>query len=258
MFTPGNVSLWIVSFRRLDALHRTVSDWLASFDFDEVNIIANDSTVNYASIIDAFPHVVRVWPNIFRSSWETGSIAWCWNMCMRHTFLERDWCLMSQDDVEITPGWHELIDDHKVTYVAPVGDTVMLQSLAGFNAVGWFDERFRAIGGPEADYVLRMLQTYPDKLSAHDEHVWQLRHNDVGLAGYWHSAPREGEVLATRNRFNVPLANVECFGRWNQKWGEHVDTLLTEHHYDAVRRPGWDEIDWYPSFTRRLSEVGRV
>jgi hypothetical protein len=248
--------LWIVSFRRLEALHRTVSDWLGSFPFEAVNIIANDPDVSYELVETAFPQV-KVWRNIFRSPWETGSIAWCWNQCMRHTFETRQWCLMSQDDVAVTPGWPELVTGDHWMYVAPVGDTIQLQSLAGFNVVGWFDERFRAIGGPENDYLLRALQVCPDQLSVHDEHVWQLRHNDVGLADYWHGVPKDGEVGATRASFNAPFADAECFARWTQKWGTPVDDLFNGHHYDIMRQPGWDEIDWYPSFTRRLAELGR-
>jgi hypothetical protein len=101
-----------------------------------------------------------------------------------------------------------------------------------------------------------MRQAYPERLSAHDEHFWQWRHNDVGLANHWRSAPKIGEVIATRMAFNVPYANAECFDRWTAKWGEHVDTLMT-HPADAYRRPGWEEIDWYPAFTRWLSKHGR-
>ncbi len=253
--TPDEVSLWIVSFRRLGALHRTISDWLASFPFETVNVIANDPGTDYSLIEFEFPQV-KVWKNVFRSGWETGSIAWCWNQAMRHTFEARRWCLMSQDDVAVTPGWDKLVTDAYDTYVAPVGDTVQLQSLAGFNAAGWFDERFRAIGGPEADYLMRCYLAYPDRLSAHDEHAWQWRHNDVGLADYWHGVPKEGEVVATRDAYNVPFADAECFARWNAKWGVHVDDLMQRAN-DAQRNPGWEEIDWYPSFTRRLRELGR-
>lgn len=253
---PEEVSLWIVAFRRGETLHRTVTDWLASFPFTEVNVITNDPAYDYWPIGRDYPQV-KFWPNMFRSSWETGSIAWCWNQCMRHTFETRDWCLMSQDDVLITPGWDELITDRYDTYIAPVGDTIQLQSLAGFNAAGWFDERFRAIGGPESDYLLRAMQAYPDRLSVHDEHVWQMRHNDVGLAAHWRGAAKEGEVIDTRNAFNVPYADAECFERWEQKWGLHVNQLFSGQQYNVQRRPGWDEIDWYPSFTRRLAELGR-
>jgi hypothetical protein len=254
--TPDEVSLWIVSFRRLATLSATIKGWLESFKFETVNLIANDPTVDYSEIEAVYPQV-KIWRNIFRSSWETGSIAWCWNQCMRHTFETRDWCLMSQDDVVVLPGWHELITSTYDTYIAPHGDTVQLQSLAGFNATGWFDERFRAIGGPEADYELRALQTCPDRLSVHDEHVWQMRHNDIGLDRFWRGAPKIGEVMETRQNFNGPYHDAECFARWTQKWGIGVDELFTRQQFDTQRQPGWEEIDWYPAFTRRLTELGR-
>lgn len=252
---PKNVSLWIVSFRRLGALGSTIHDWLNSFPFETVNVIANDRIVDYSGIESRWPQV-KVWRNEFQP-WQPGSIAWAWNACMLNTFAERDWCLMSQDDVEVVPGWHELIDTEQYwTYVAPVGDVVQLQSLQGFNEVGWFDERFRAIGGPEADYLLRMMQAYPNRLSAHDEHSWQVRQNDVGLADYWRAQPRVGEIAATRHEFNEAFADAECFERWVQKWGIPVDDLMLQPRL-AVRSIGWDEIDWYPAFTRRLEELGR-
>jgi hypothetical protein len=256
VLTSGNVSLWITAFRREQALADTVRGWLESFPFDTVNVISNDPAWDYFDICAAFPEV-KVWPNMFREGWETGSIAWCWNQAMRHTFLDRGWCLMSQDDVEVLPGWDKLITPAYDTYIAPVGDVVMLQSLAGFGRTGWFDERFRAIGGPEADYALRTLHAGPDRCSIHDEHGWQWRHNDVGLAAHWRSQIRTGEILETRNAYNAPYADAECFARWEQKWGVPVDHLMTVPH-QALRRPGWDEIDWYPSFTRRLREAGRL
>ena len=244
------MSLWIVNFQRADALRATLDSWMASFPFTDVNVIMNDPTM---------PDVpgARVWRNVFREPWETGSIAWCWNMCMRHTFERRNWCLMSQDDVAVIPGWDALLTDAYDHYIAPVGDTVMLQSLAGFNRVGWFDERFRAIGGPEADYELRAMRAYPDRLSVHDDHVWALHHNDVGLAYHWQGAPKVGEVATTRQTYNVPYAGAECFARWEQKWGIHVDSLFLDKLYHMDPQPGWGEIDWYPSFTRRLVELGR-
>lgn len=255
-FDSENVSLWIVSFRRLIPLQHTIRDWVNSFPFETVNIIANDSTVDYSLIEQRWPQV-RIWKNEFQP-WQPGSIAWCWNTCMLNTFHDRDWCLMSQDDVAVAPGWDTLIEATDYwTYVAPVGDVVQLQSLRGFAEVGWFDERFRAIGGPEADYLLRMMQHYPVRLSVHDEHSWQIRQNDVGLSGFWQAQPRVGEIAATRSEFNERFADAECFDRWRQKWGVDVD-LQMKNPESAVRQVGWEEIDWYPAFTRRLRELGRI
>lgn len=252
---PDDVDLWLVSYQRPETLRETITQWLASFPFTRVTVIANDPTLDYTPFIRDLATPVIVKHNIFRHGWETGSIAWCWNQAMRGTFLERTWCLMSQDDVDVKPGWADLITDDYISYVAPHGDTVQLQSREGWRRVGWFDERFRAIGGPEADYLLRMLQTYPDLLSAHDEHVWQLRHNDVGLANHWRIAPRDAHGQELRYHHNQHFANAECFVRWMEKWGEHVDDLFVNQHYGATRNPGWDELDWYPSFSEHLRSM---
>ena len=84
-----------------------------------------------------------------------------------------------------------------------------------------------------------------------------MRHNDVGLAGHWQLPPKYGEVLETRLAFNNQFHDAEAFGRWTAKWGMGVDELFLGGHLDTQRQPGWDEIDWYPSFTRRLTELGR-
>lgn len=255
MLSPGDVDLWLVSYQRPQTLRETLTQWFASFPFTHATVIANDPTLDYTPFIKDLPAPVVIKNNIFRMPWETGSIAWCWNQAMRGTFLTRTWCLMSQDDVTVTPGWDELITDDYWTYVAPHGDTVQLQSRAGFKHAGWFDERFRAIGGPEADYLLRMIQTYAERLSVHDEHVWQLRHNDVGLANHWRIAPRDALGSSLRHEHNEAYANAECFARWTQKWGEHVDDLFINRHYTRTRQPGWEEINWYPSFTRHVQEM---
>ena len=131
---PDEISLWIVSFRRLESLHRTIGDWLASFPFEEVNVIANDVATDYSGIEATYGNV-KVWRNFWRESWETGSIAWCWNQAMKHTFGTRNWCMLSQVDVGVLPGWDNLAGDYDY-YLAPHGDTCQLQSLAGFNAIG--------------------------------------------------------------------------------------------------------------------------
>ena len=250
--TPENSSLWIVSYKRQEALLNTVRTWCESFPFETVNILSNYQ--QDFSFCDEYP--IKVWPNIFRQDWLTGSLAWCWNQAMLHTFEFKDWCVMSQDDVSIIPGWDSLVTGQYDTYIAPHGDVIQIQSIEGFNKIGWFDERFRAIGGCEADYLLRCLRSNSEGLSAHDEHIWQLRHNDVGLANYFINSVKQGEILQTRMEHNLEFAQVECFNRWNDKWGESVDHLFLSKNYNRNRN--WKEIDWYPAFTRRLIGLGRT
>jgi hypothetical protein len=262
-FEPDNVSLWIVSYRRIELLKETIRQWQASYPFTDGHIIANDPAVDYAEIEARFGGVFKIHYNL-RPSWMAGSIAQCWNIAMLHTFDQRDWCLMSQDDVTVNPGWDKLITNDYWTYIAPIGDVIQLQSLDGFNSVGWYDERFRAIGGPEADMVLRIMQAYPEQASIHDHHPWHLYNNDVGLQPYWESTYKQpgSEHEDTWKMHRWGLADEECFGRWNQKWGKDVNELLincvqTGDWSLAERRPGWEEIDWYPHFTRRLVELHR-
>ncbi len=253
MITPDNCSLWIVNYKRPEELMKTVDAWMQSFPFENVNIIYNGWPYDNEMVENNFN--VYSWPNIFRPDWLTGSLAWCWNQAMLNTFTSRDYCIMSQDDVDIKPGWHEKITDDYWTYIAPHGDVVTIQSLKGFNRVGWFDERFRAIGGAECDYMLRMMRAYPDQLSIHDEHIWQMRHNDVGLAEYFHNPEKTAHALDTRTKHNLKFAEKECFSRWIDKWGQDVDNLFLSKNYNIDKR--WNEIDWYPALTAKLVEIGR-
>jgi hypothetical protein len=263
-FEPHNVSLWIVSYRRLNLLHSTLLQWTRSYPFLDVHVIANDPTVDYSDIEAAqYGGVLTIHRNL-RPPWMAGSIAQCWNIAMLHTLDTRDWCLMSQDDVTVRPGWDKLVEAHDFwTYIAPIGDVIQLQSLDGFNAVGWYDERFRAIGGPEADMVLRIMQTYPDKASIHDHHPWHLYHNDIGMLSFWDGTTKQPgtEHEDTWKMHRWGLADKECFGRWRDKWCEDVNELMIEAvqtgDWYQPRQPGWDEIDWYPHFTQRLRELGR-
>lgn len=257
--TPNNTSLWIVNFKRPKELIHTIRSWMTSFNFEEVNIIANHSSTTIDIIPDEFKEKVCIWSNIFREDWETGSIAWCWNQAMKNTFSTKEWCVMSQDDVIVKSGWDKLINDTEyITYIAPVGDVIQIQSIKGFSKIGWFDERFRAIGGPEADYQLRIIQEYPELASIYDDHIWKQRLNTIGLEEFFLQAPRTLEVLETRQNFNVPFAQEECFSRWIQKWGIHVDDVFLTKRYDINRNPGWEEIDWYPSITREWNRSGRL
>jgi len=250
---PDNVSLWIVSYKRKDALLKTVASWVESYPFKDINIVSNYP--QDFSFLNRYN--VTVWPNVFRPHWLTGSLAWCWNQAMLNTFAEKDWCIMSQDDVTVLPGWDQRIESFPdyLTYIAPHGDVIQIQSIEGFNKIGWFDERFRAIGGAEADYLLRIMRSYPDLASIHDEHVWRLFHNDIGLAEFFINSEKIEEVLETRVEHNLKFADKECFIRWRQKWGEEVDKIFLDKNYNLERV--WYEIDWYPAFTENLLATGR-
>lgn len=259
---PNNTSLWIVNYKRPVELYDTIRDWLRSFPFQEVNVICNQlyPTLNPEDT-RTFSVPVNIHCQWQREDWEVGSIAQCWNLAMKKTFLIKDWCIMSQDDVTITPGWNEKINSNQYqTYFAPQGDIVTIQSLQGFKKLGWYDERFRCIGGPENDYLLRAMQINPDNISVHDEHIWQLYHNDIGLAENF--MPRITNNTRETRQGNVKFSNAECFERWRQKWGgdqfPYIDQLFLKKDYNITPNPGWENIDWYPSWTDEMINRGRL
>ncbi len=256
--TPKNCKLWIVNYKRHNELIKTVDLWLNSFDFEEINIISNHSQLK----VDIFQPNVREKINIFhnwhRHDWMIGSIAQCWNLGMLHTFNNpyKEWVILSQDDNIILKGWDETINNSNYdTYIAPHGDTIQILSFNTFKKIGWFDERFRTIGGPEADYLLRLIRNTPDSISVHDDHIWKMRHNLVGLEKYFFLQERNNNILQTRTQ-NVEFSQQECFNRWIEKWNIPVDELFLSKNYHV--KCNFREIDWYPSFTRHLNQQGRL
>ncbi len=259
--TESNSSLWIVNYKRPAELYDTIKGWLYSFPFQEVNVICNGGKSLTDEVIDNFSVPVNLYNNWQNAEWEVDSLAQCWNVAMKKALLEKDWVVLSQDDVHITPGWHDKINESDYDiYIAPHGDVVQIISLEGFKKVGWFEERFRAIGGAENDYLLRCLKSIPERLSVHDNHIWQMRHNDVGLADHF-SSNHTQVALQTRQR-NLQFANAECFERWRQKWGgmqfPYIDQLFLNKEYHRQRNPGWEELDWYPSWTLQMKRLGRL
>jgi len=255
--TPENTKLWIVNYKRPEEVKRTIQDWLNSFPFQEVNVISNHSSDGNINQKD-YPVPINIYHQWQREDWEYGALAQCWNLCMKKTFITHDWCVMSQDDNKITPGWADKINATNYEfYVAPHGDSIQIQSLEGFKYMGFFDERFRALGGPESDYILRCLRSRPEIMSIYDRHVWQMRHNTVGLEDHFELNHTQ-EVMNIRWG-NVLLSEPECFQRWIDKWGKAIDPLFIERDYYREMKTGWErEINWYPSWTGHMQNLGRL
>jgi hypothetical protein len=252
---PGNTSLWLVTYNRWDVCASTAKQWLASFPFEKINIISNHSGDWRPHFEEHLHPQLNVHYNSLRPNWMTGSLAECWNQCMLNTFETRDWCIMSQDDVTIRPGWADKINSSDyLTYMAPMGDVVVIQSLEGFKGAGWYDERFREVGGADADYQYRCLKSHGARVSVHDDHPWKYRINDVGLAENFERVilPWDGMEWKVNNDFNAR----ELYGRFSSKWGIYVDTLMATH--DFTREPLYPDMDWYPSWTDRLKRQGRL
>lgn len=254
--TPDNSILWIVNYRRWDECASTVEQWFESFPFKKCIIIANHS----GQSLDRFSSKVRpyitIWDNVFRPDFMMGSLAQCWNTCYLNTFLEYDWAVCSQDDMDIRVGWDSLINNNLTynTFFAPIGDMVHFQSRRGFSEVGWWDERFRLVGYSEHDYMLRNIQDQPKNVSICDNHKWELHYNDIGLSDYLTESPRTSEIMVTRKECNTLQETRE--GTFNMLWGADRDHVFETRQFDIKKKV--PDIDWYPSFTRRFSDEYKV
>jgi hypothetical protein len=229
-----------------------VKDWAASFDFTRINILSNHSELSLDHLSGINLPEVRIIHNKIRPDWMLGSLPECWNACYLWAFSEgKEWVICSQDDNFIKPGWDQCIQESNYdSYWAPAGDCIHVMSFTEFKRIGWWDERFRIPGGGEQDYQLRQLRESPSTVSIYDDHPWRLRHNIVGLQDYWGMQGRTGEIMEVRDEHSK-LWWKECYDRWNEKWGVWINDLFESRNWHGVQ-PAWPEIDWYPSFTRKM------
>lgn len=255
-FIPSNVDLWICNFKRPVELQLTIEGWLDSFDFEIVNVISNHSSLQDSSQLA--PHIrdkVKVWYHWNREDFECGSLAENWNIACKKTFVKKGWVILSQDDLIIKSGWSEKVKNCEYKYfLAPAGDVMQIQHISSFSKLGWRDEIWRSPGGPEADLLIRAMRICPDEISVHDEHVWKLFHNDIGLAEHF-SSNHTDAALETR-KHNVELSEEECFKVFREKYGKHVDDLMIAKEYDTPYQPGFKDRDFYPSYTKHLRKLG--
>ena len=253
---PENIALWVVNYRRTEELMITVAGWLNSFPFECVHIIDNHG----GRRVEDFPEPIRdkiiIHPNGIRPQWMTGAISECYNAAYINSFGEKDWVLCSHDDVIVKPGWADIINATSYNvYFAPMGDLVHLTHIDAFKRIGFWNELFRLVGGPEQEAMARCMKFMPEQSSIHDDHFWYLFHNDVGLSDYWVRMERTEEILVTRVEFGQ-LIDKECFQRYIDIHGVHMDQMFYPRKFQI--EPAIKLINWYPSATKRWKEQGRI
>lgn len=253
--TPDNISLWIVNYRRTAEVIATVDSWLASFPFECVNIIDN---YGGRKVEDFSPHArekIKIWPNCLRPQWLTGSMSQCVNEMFINSFSEKDWVLGSHDDTLVVPGWADLINNSPYEiYLAPYGGATHLTHFNAFKKIGFWNELFRIVGGPEEELKIRVMRHMPNEASIHDQHPWNLYHNDVGLNNYWSNMQRTEEILTTRIEFSTMFG--ECRDRFVDIYGKEIIPMFLAKEYN--REPSIKYINWYPSATKHWKEIGRI
>ena len=254
-FIPSNVELWIDNYKRKNLIGYQAEQWLASFPFEQVNVIVNHPSV----IIEDFPEAIRpkvkLWNNVMRHPNAIGPMARSYNQAYTHTFLSgKKYCICAHDGMQIIPGWAELIiqSDYDL-YFAPQGDQVHLITLEGLKTFGWWDERYAMNGNHELDYLSRALHKAGIKeegrASLVDIHGWpnelpwvngnHLYYNSVGLERHWCRLPRH-TVPPTGEKGELFQQKLD---QWHfKKWRGLEATALI----NVTEGPTEAEIDWYP------------
>lgn len=261
-FTPLNVELWIVNWKRIKWLNKTIRSWLESFDFERVNVISNHSSVTEEVIdVDLLPKV-KIYRNCLRNDNALGPTSRNYNESYVNTFLSgKKYCICSHDNMLITTGWDKLIKNTNYDlYFAPQGDQVHVMSLNGLKTFGWWDERYSSNGHHELDYISRALNKclkHNAKASLVDIHWWEnnpmytkgnhLNYHNVGLSDYWkrmntNEVPQSG---AKGQSFDFSTS------KWQRKkWYNSVDPFHQQSKYQTTcfgveNGPAEEELDWY-------------
>ena len=249
-FDPSSLAVCIVTYNRPTALNRAIREWRASSPpGTPIYVISNHSRVELAPDTKA---EVKLYHNNLRLDQSNGYLTRNWNQAFMLGFLNHDWLICSQDDVSIKPGWIKEImhSQPRDLYVAPQGDVVFLLHRNVLRQVGWFDERFAAIGSHEFDYWFRCYKVLgAPRMSFVDTlHNWKPGENElngIGLEHFWQSTFRDGE----RYRDWIGAAEENVL-HWIDKWGKPPQLSWAF----AKRRIRLREIDWYPWYFDLLQE----
>lgn len=278
-FTPDNVELWVSNWKRKDVIDMFARQWLNSFDFEKVNIIANHSSVTIDDFSDDIKPRIKIWNNAMRHDHSIGPMVENYNQSYVHTFISgKKYCITAHDNMLIKDGWVDIIRDTDYDlYMAPQGDQIALMTLDGLRRFGWWDERYATNGNHELDYITRVLRMDMgyNRASLVDYHGWHgwpdqlmvdgnpvnpicrtghnefgngfpyLRWNDVGLDKYWIRAPKN-----TVPQCGSKTKNFEQL-KWNdKKWRGTAPNTFE----NFMQGPTEEEIDWYPWLDVNLLE----
>lgn len=248
----SRVALCVATHNRPEYLERCVANWLRTIP----NLRALHVLVNHPDGARTFqPTLSTLDYNVIhtgRPPEHGGCMAQTWNTAFLWAFRDPDvdWCICSMDDASILPGWVEKLAARDADfYAAPAGDLVFVLNRRALAKVGWFDERFRAIGFQEWDYQARaILALGEDRVVIEDAHGWE--YNPVGLSQHWQHIGG-GAAPTTRNETILGYA-----GWWLQeKWGQGVPHgfigMMASH---SITPPKVPEIEWYPWFSRYCPE----
>ena len=162
-----NMKVFIVTYRRVEILNKTLDTLFNKTDFSsipdtEVTIINNHSEFE---LNDEFKDKVVVLHNNTRPDWDTGNLARNWNEALLHGFKnlnepDAKIVVTMQNDIVLDPNWAtNLLKMHqKYTFVTgQLGDNIVSYLPEAVKKIGMWDERFLTPANKEADYYIRAL-----------------------------------------------------------------------------------------------------
>lgn len=261
---PNNTELWILNWKRPEVLNLVLKSWFESFEFKNINVVSNHSSVKQEDIDINLRDNVRVWRNVMRHDQSYGPLARTINECYVHTFMtNKKYCICAHDNMLAKTGWSEKINqtDFELLF-APQGDQVHINSRNGLLNFGWWDERYSSNGHHELDYISRALNKClhdnRKKASLVDIHYWQenktytsnncLNYNNIGLS---ENFLRLDTLIAPKTGPKGDRFEAECSKWQTEKWGTvRNDIPGYQTTIDGVMNGPKikQEINWYPWF----------
>jgi hypothetical protein len=253
----AKLAIAIVTHNRPEIVKETINKVLCSIPyFKTCYLIGNhpDDRANAGSEFLSIGDPRRQFISTGRILEHQGRLAESWNTAIQWAFRdpEIEWLWCMHDDVNIFPGWFDLITQRQAElYVAPFGDMCFLFSRHAFEKVGWFDERYTEIGYQDNDWFTRatwklgeakivMENTFNFPGMAYLE--W-ISVNSIGLLNYWQP----------RQRFTDRKG--AGYGWYRSRW---IDTF-TDKGLDwakaSTQGPTVSDINWYPWFPIPVEEL---
>ena len=250
-----NLKIFIVTYRRVDVLNKTLKRLFNETDFGiipntEVNIINNHSEFH---LDEQFTDKVNVIHNNTRPDWDTGNLARNWNEALLHGFKDlknpdAKIVVTMQNDIVLGKNWaSNLLKMHqKYTFITgQLGDNIISYTPEAVKKIGMWDERFITPANKEADYYIRALIFNKEKslindkvhgriLNAHD--ALELDTSEyLGGEAEWRETVKRSE----NSREGWYHTSQIFYWKWKDTWKEQPSYYgwLTKWSEDFIKNP---------------------
>jgi len=289
-FTPDNVELWISNWKRKELIDSVVREWLDSFDFERVNVIANHSSVTIEDFGRDIVSKIVMYDNVMRHDNAIGPMNENYNQAYVHTFLGgKRYCICAHDNMYIDSGWVDIVKNTDYDlYMAPQGDQIHIITLEGLQTYGWWDERYATNGNHELDYIVRALRVdilggvnKSSMVDYHGWHGWPLDKIDLetedgslfladspivteghpefgGFPYLKHNSVGLENVWRRMDKGSVPQTGPKTDKFVNLDWNDRKWRGMAPNVYNNfVEGAAEDEVDWYPWLDVQTLEIDK-